>query len=81
LGFSFVNYFSFSKIFIWQASNALLIIRYISVFLAQRLSPTEFTNIFGNRGSLYETKKSENNEIDDDDEENLDENTSDSSIL
>ncbi|KAL7080052.1 hypothetical protein ACQ4LE_000580 [Meloidogyne hapla] len=67
-----------NKIFIWQAANALLIIRYISVFLAQRLSPTEFTNIFGNRGSLYEAKKSENNENEIEDDEDVEEDSSES---
>jgi hypothetical protein len=33
-----------------------LIVRYIAVFFAQRLSPIEFTNIFGNRGSLQDSQ-------------------------
>uniref|UniRef100_A0A183BPY4 Dymeclin n=1 Tax=Globodera pallida TaxID=36090 RepID=A0A183BPY4_GLOPA len=35
-----------NKIFIWQASNALLLVRYIAIFLAQRLSPGEFAHFF-----------------------------------
>ncbi|KAI1718559.1 dyggve-Melchior-Clausen syndrome protein [Ditylenchus destructor] len=35
-----------NKIFLWQASNSLLIIRHICVFFAQRLSASEFVKIF-----------------------------------
>ena len=69
----------FSKIFIWQAANALLIIRYIAVFLAQRLSPTEFTNIFGNRGSLYQSAHSEIHGREIDEDEDVEEDNSKSS--
>ncbi|KAL3090352.1 hypothetical protein niasHS_006804 [Heterodera schachtii] len=35
-----------NKIFIWQVSNALLLLRYVTIFLAQRLSPAEFAHFF-----------------------------------
>lgn len=42
----------FSKIFLWQLANALLIIRHICVFFAQRLSDIEFIKIFETQTNL-----------------------------
>lgn len=44
--FSIVTFSIFSKIFVWQTSNALTILTCICKFLTQRLSESEFVKVF-----------------------------------
>lgn len=47
-----------SKIYLWQTSNALLILRYIARFLTQRMTEKEFVRIFAKSMENTETESS-----------------------
>uniref|UniRef100_A0A1I7UIT0 Dymeclin n=1 Tax=Caenorhabditis tropicalis TaxID=1561998 RepID=A0A1I7UIT0_9PELO len=60
-----------NKIYLWQTSNALLILRYIARFLTQRMTEKEFVRIFAkNQESTVDgTSSSSSSSVEDDDEE------------
>ncbi|CAI5443526.1 unnamed protein product [Caenorhabditis angaria] len=43
-----------NKIYLWQTSNALLILRYIAKFLTQRMTESEFVRIFSKDSGVQE---------------------------
>lgn len=68
----------FSKIYLWQTSNALLILRYIARFLTQRMTEKEFVRIFAKSHESTETESSStsssSDEEDDDEQKSENEN-------
>ncbi|CAI2345678.1 unnamed protein product [Caenorhabditis sp. 36 PRJEB53466] len=61
-----------NKIYLWQTSNALLILRYIARFLTQRMTEKEFVRIFAKNREAMENESSSTSSSseDEDDEQN-----------
>ncbi|CAB3404108.1 unnamed protein product [Caenorhabditis bovis] len=58
-----------NKIYLWQTSNALLILRYIAKFLTQRMVEKEFVRVFSKETTTSVPEEPSSSEEDDDDEE------------
>ncbi|UMM18207.1 hypothetical protein L5515_014375 [Caenorhabditis briggsae] len=58
-----------NKIYLWQTSNALLILRYIARFLTQRMTEKEFVRIFAKNQENERTESSSTSSSDDEDDD------------